>query len=1452
MPGLPETFDRSAFMPGVFIRRVAAQAFLAVVLAAGAWNAQAQNALIHHQVIKQHLSPPAMGREFWWAQPSNYWGEDLGGKYIRIYITSPQNTTAYVSIGTGGQTAPVTIQAYKIGTYIVPLGWEMESSGIVEPKAIHVWSNTADLTVYVMSHNAYTSDGSYIVPTVGWGTDYVVAGYGALFEGFGSFVYDLPSEFTVTADVDNTVVTITPSCDLRQCYGQGDNPTVVAYPQGKPFTITLNRGECAQFLSVQATGSDGFDVTGTIVHSNNPVGVLGGSGCPNIPADFPYCDHVEDMVPPVRTWAETYYTTNFIAPPGYPNHDFGLYLFISSKAGQVIHRQDYITGQHVECIIDNQYGTYWDELESAQKFWSDAPFLLVEYINSASYPDNAGLYVQIPGDPAEVVINPREQYTKTVVFQTPVSVGAQLPYKSYASIIVNKNDEKTTTFDKQKILSWTHQPIDDTFDIFTVTNIAPGSHIVTGDTSGVGVYVYGYGNDESYAWAGSFGTGTFHAQDTVPPVVDTTGSCYDAAVHLYDYGTNPGGIPQSMLGDIRLDSDYNMAYQLDPNWQEGLGIDSTYYDMFVVDRSKPAYLKVEGYDVAGNQTTVISTYTPQTAYIAPPVQNFGSVITPTIKYLYDTLVNTGVVPYNFDQLKLLYGNLGFTIDSGMTPSVLDTGEHRILKIAFKAVKTNSVVDSIIFGNECGLQSVALVGSGGAADFLVTDQHWPNELVPPPAGGYVKTVQVDNLSSIPITIDSGWWPDKVHFVAVDTFPFTVPATNTQTGKQGVVPFRIAYFPDKNSLTKPDTTQGSWTSPDVENGKGIRNDQLTGYGVAPSETFIQDIDTTIECVNPGDTMHLVFTIAEGNSTNGIINRVYHADTTDFINLQGVLSSGTQWNPETNSQPFAPGETATISLDYVPPVGTNVTVHDSLVAINSEQDTVMGHPIRITVHVVYRAQQIQPASPLILPTVRYQQGQPASRQFVITNSTSAPLAISGITLSTGGAYNGAYTITTNPAMPDTLQAGQFMTVTVTFNDSMSFDPLQTAQLVINSDACNLATMNVVDSVTTSGAAITGYVPSPILSCDQATNNVIVHNTQPFDSVKHTYIVDYIDSVIWIGPDNGASFSIPNIIGDSILSGQSFTIPVTFIPTQAKGLDTVTDLLKIVLHSSRSDTVLLQSVSGISGSALVTATSQFAQPTAAASDMVQVPATININKFGLALPTDTMHITGIQLTYTIPHPDLLIPQTPNPFTMSQALQALGWTATLVPNPPGVRNDSLIVVKLAGTKELTSAFDASMVGQLNFQVALDKSDQTTPVTLQSIQLFTGANAQTPIGSCIDTATQSGNFALILRCGDSTLQSVMATGAAPLVILPATPDPVTGPSVTFKYATEGEKTMTLAVYDLLGHEVARPVDHVPQDAGAWQVSCNTAGLPNGTYTYRLSAQGAFGATVRSGQFVIQR
>src|ERR1700722_20009429 len=146
----------------------------ALVIMTAASATFSQSSRIVTTVTTQEQDPAfSLGRDFWFAPAQNF--TDQSGKFIQIYITSTSNTTAYVE--SQGIVKSVHVSADAMATFNVPLSWEMKSSCITENKGIHVYDPTDDIEVYLMSHNQNSAEGMYCIPTIGWGTDYVVAAY---------------------------------------------------------------------------------------------------------------------------------------------------------------------------------------------------------------------------------------------------------------------------------------------------------------------------------------------------------------------------------------------------------------------------------------------------------------------------------------------------------------------------------------------------------------------------------------------------------------------------------------------------------------------------------------------------------------------------------------------------------------------------------------------------------------------------------------------------------------------------------------------------------------------------------------------------------------------------------------------------------------------------------------------------------------------------------------------------------------------------------------------------------------------------------------------------------------------------------------------------------------------------------------------------------------------------
>ncbi len=62
------------------------------------------------------------------------------------------------------------------------------------------------------------------------------------------------------------------------------------------------------------------------------------------------------------------------------------------------------------------------------------------------------------------------------------------------------------------------------------------------------------------------------------------------------------------------------------------------------------------------------------------------------------------------------------------------------------------------------------------------------------------------------------------------------------------------------------------------------------------------------------------------------------------------------------------------------------------------------------------------------------------------------------------------------------------------------------------------------------------------------------------------------------------------------------------------------------------------------------------------------------------------------------------------------------------------------------------------------------------------------------------------------------------------------PTTTITFTLDRAQVVRLAVYDLLGREVAVPVERQPQPAGTFRVAFDASGLPSGLYLYRMETE----------------
>ncbi len=461
-----------------------------------------------------HAQPKTdLGRDFWFCIPQNYDTKLETTRYFYLYVTPASNTTIYIQIGNtpilvrpGTANRTTTLSSLSPGNEI-PNSAELYSSGVIEGnKAIHVWSNDADLSVSFLSKAPFTSDGMYCIPTIGWGKEYVVASYNAFI--VNPTIADLPSEFTIIANENNTQVTITPSSDIRT----NGAPDIVAHQKGAAFTVTLNKGECVQYQTVTPP-FDGTDFSGTHIISDKAIGVEGASVCPNIPTADPSCDYILEMLIPTRVWGSRYFTGPFAG------RRFGGdgFLMVGSQAGQVIYKN----GLQVATMGPKFDHAYIYDVTGVSDWTSSAPFMLVQYVLSSTHAAPASN--RNIGDPAMLAINPAEQFTSNILLTVPTQIlsSGQTNFTNRLAVISPRAHHDSLLLDGKHVEIWSNISnlkkyiIDSTWEIIEATFKAgsEGAHMLTSD-SVIGAYIYGFSTDDSYAMSCGLGTKTINGLET--------------------------------------------------------------------------------------------------------------------------------------------------------------------------------------------------------------------------------------------------------------------------------------------------------------------------------------------------------------------------------------------------------------------------------------------------------------------------------------------------------------------------------------------------------------------------------------------------------------------------------------------------------------------------------------------------------------------------------------------------------------------------------------------------------------------------------------------------------------------------------------------------------------------------------------------------------------------------
>lgn len=404
-------------------------------------------------------------------------------------------------------------------------------------QSVHIVSDN-DITVYALNQASLTSDAFLVLPTDALAEDYVVASYTSDIDwtvpdfpspGPGS----TPSQFCIVATLDNTVVDIKPTA-----------PTF-ASPAREPQTVVLNAGQ-SYLVQVDPRITTNGDLTGSVVRASKPIAVFGGHQRAVLPIEDSWIvasrDCLIEQMNPIRTWGKSAFIFPFAISANEITSSLSRFRVIAAFDSTEVS----LGGTPTALLNAGQF--YEGKLEQPLEVTSTKP-VMVSMLKKTAGGGGGPVATRI-GDPFMMLVPPAEQFMDSYRFVNiqayqyslnpftgKVTQGPPVYVEQYLAVVIPNAGLASLTLDGAPA-STGFMPIPGTDYAWRNITMADGIHEIRSDTT-FGIYVYGYGEANSYGYIGGM---AFRPLDVQPPTISSIVEC----------GVANGVVADSVIGDTRV------------------------------------------------------------------------------------------------------------------------------------------------------------------------------------------------------------------------------------------------------------------------------------------------------------------------------------------------------------------------------------------------------------------------------------------------------------------------------------------------------------------------------------------------------------------------------------------------------------------------------------------------------------------------------------------------------------------------------------------------------------------------------------------------------------------------------------------------------------------------------------------------------------------------------------
>jgi hypothetical protein len=474
-------------------------------------------------VMLHAQAPSSFGTEFMIAIPPND-AQSYPVVALQIMIASPFDATVQIFDYERGSQRTRKVLA---GTTLLlsnergetSWAWEVWEPDVALPKGVRITSDQP-IAVWVLNSKVVSSDGYIALPISQWGREYRVMSYYDFNEArpwAGGFLIVANEQTSVRIKLRGSDVGAETSGGRRI---------------GDEYTVLLQEGD-VYMVTGDATTRGGFDLSGTHITADRPIGVFGfhqRTTMPNLLIEGNGRNHLVEMLPPVSSYGTSFTTLelNRVRSNGLGSGD--VFRLVSSedntrwsctyydaRTGSLIGNQGGLLSRagDVADISQTQQPT---ALVQGLGFWeSDKPVTLMQYSCSSTFDGDSNL------DPMMISISPDSTMTSKV---TAVMAQSQQFQTHHLSVVVrtSRADPDYATNLASIRMNGSQLPVRHvTNDVHVATvmlqNNQTGSVVIQGAPSvSISGTVYGNSLVDAYGWAMAGGSPQKH---TSAPDVET-------------------------------------------------------------------------------------------------------------------------------------------------------------------------------------------------------------------------------------------------------------------------------------------------------------------------------------------------------------------------------------------------------------------------------------------------------------------------------------------------------------------------------------------------------------------------------------------------------------------------------------------------------------------------------------------------------------------------------------------------------------------------------------------------------------------------------------------------------------------------------------------------------------------------------------------------------------------